>query len=177
VAQGFLVTGLRGAIFELDRCSGASVEFASWWLEPATAFVRDYARQGAAGAGDSSTWIGAGGAGSRSHARETVFLYADFQIPIDELRTEARRIVEASNLWDTRVFVLQVTDFKSDSVEIRILASAQTAKDLFDLRCEIREKILGFLQRRYPESFPRVRTTFSQAALPLPASITNPWHE
>jgi small-conductance mechanosensitive channel len=104
----------------------------------------------------------------------TVFLYADFQIPIDELRTEARRIVEASNLWDTRVFVLQVTDFKSDSVEIRILASAPTAKDLFDLRCEIREKILGFLQQRYPGSFPRVRTTFSPADLPLPASIKNP---
>jgi small-conductance mechanosensitive channel len=95
----------------------------------------------------------------------TVFFYADFQIPIDELRAESRRVVEASSLWDTRVFVLQVTDFKSDSVEIRILASAATAKELFDLRCEIREKILGFLQRRYPESFPRVRTTFTRAAL------------
>ncbi len=95
----------------------------------------------------------------------TVFFYADFQIPIDELRAESRRVVEASNLWDKRVFVLQVTDFRSDSVEIRILASAATAKELFDLRCEIRETVLGFLQQRYPESFPRVRTTFTRAAL------------
>ena len=95
----------------------------------------------------------------------TVFFYADFQIPIDELRAESRRVVEASSLWDKRVFVLQVTDFKPDSVEIRILASAATAMELFDLRCEIREKILRFLQQQYPQSFPRVRTTFSRAAL------------
>jgi small-conductance mechanosensitive channel len=52
----------------------------------------------------------------------TVFFYADFLIPIDEIRAEAQRIVHASKLWDKRVFVVQVTDFKSDSVEIRILA-------------------------------------------------------
>jgi small-conductance mechanosensitive channel len=95
----------------------------------------------------------------------TVFFYADFQIPIDELRAETLRVVEASSLWDKRVFVVQVTDFKSDSVEIRILASAASARKLFDLRCEIRENILRFLQQRYPQSFPRVRTTFSRAAL------------
>ncbi len=95
----------------------------------------------------------------------TVFFYADFQIPIDELRAESKRVVEASSLWDKRVFVLQVTDFRSDSVEIRILASAAAARELFDLRCEIREKILGFLQKKFPESFPRVRTTFTRATL------------
>jgi len=58
--------------------------------------------------------------------------------------------------------VVQVTDFKSDSVEIRILASAETSPTLFDLRCEIREKILFFLQARYPGAFPRVRTALSR---------------
>jgi small-conductance mechanosensitive channel len=92
----------------------------------------------------------------------TVFFYADFLIPIDEIRAEAQRIVHASKLWDKRVFVVQVTDFKSDSVEIRILASAETSPTLFDLRCEIREKILFFLQARYPGAFPRVRTALSR---------------
>jgi len=92
----------------------------------------------------------------------TVFLYADFLIPLNEIRAEAQRIVETSKLWDRRVFVVQVTDFKSDSVEIRILASAPSAPELFDLRCEIREKILSFLQDRYPGAFPRVRTALSR---------------
>ena len=92
----------------------------------------------------------------------TVFFYSDFLIPIDEIRAEAQRIVQASELWDKRVFVVQVTDFRSDSVEIRILASADTSPRLFDLRCEIREKILIFLQDRYPGAFPRVRTTLSR---------------
>ena len=94
----------------------------------------------------------------------TVFFYSDFLIPIDEVRAEAQRVVHASKLWDKRVFVVQVTDFKSDGVEIRILASAETSPLLFDLRCEIREKILRFLQDRYPSAFPRVRTTFSRMA-------------
>jgi small-conductance mechanosensitive channel len=94
----------------------------------------------------------------------TVFFYSDFLIPIDEVRAEAQRIVHASKLWDKRVFVVQVTDFRSDSVEIRILASAETSPMLFDLRCEIREKILIFLQTRYPGAFPRVRTALSRLA-------------
>ena len=95
----------------------------------------------------------------------TVFFYADFLIPINEIRAEAQRIVETSKLWDRRVFVVQVTDFKSDSVEIRILASAPSAPELFDLRCEIREKILSFLQDRFPGAFPRVRTALSRASV------------
>jgi small-conductance mechanosensitive channel len=93
-----------------------------------------------------------------------VFFYSDFLIPIAEIRAEAERIVHASKLWDKRVFVVQVTDFRSDCVEIRILASAETSPTLFDLRCEIREKILIFLQNRYPGAFPRVRTALSRLA-------------
>jgi small-conductance mechanosensitive channel len=91
-----------------------------------------------------------------------VFFYADFLVPIQEIRAEAQRVVHASKLWDQRVFVVQVTDFRSDCVEIRILASAGTSPTLFDLRCEIREKILTFLQDRYPGAFPRVRTALSR---------------
>jgi small-conductance mechanosensitive channel len=99
---------------------------------------------------------------SSSDLTGVVFLYVDFLISLDELRAEAKQIVQGSKLWDERVFAFQVTDFKPDCVEIRILASARTAPELFDLRCEIREKILSFLQNRYPDAFPRVRTTLSR---------------
>ena len=99
---------------------------------------------------------------SSSDLMGAVFLYVDFLVPIEKVREETKRIVEASKLWDQRVFAFQVTDFKSDSVEIRILASAETSPELFDLRCEIREKILSFLQDQYPSAFPRVRTALSR---------------
>jgi small-conductance mechanosensitive channel len=92
----------------------------------------------------------------------TVFFYADFLIPVEEVRAEVQRVVHASKLWDKRVFVVQVTDFRTDCVEIRILASAETSPMLFDLRCEIREKILLFFQNRYPSAFPRVRTALTR---------------
>jgi len=94
-----------------------------------------------------------------------VFLYVDFVVPVDEIRKEAKRIVEQSKLWDQRVFAFQVTDFKSDSVEIRILATAGTAPEVFDIRCEIRERILSFLQSQYPNSFPKVRTSLMRQSL------------
>lgn len=94
---------------------------------------------------------------SSSELLGTVFLYVDYMVPIDELRAEAKRIVSESALWDQRVFGVQVTDWKTDSVEIRILVSAAAAPKLFDLRCEVREKLLAYLQQRQPGAFPRVR--------------------
>jgi small-conductance mechanosensitive channel len=88
----------------------------------------------------------------------TVLLYVDFTVPVDDLRRELERIVKASPLWDKRVVNLQVTDFKESTMEIRMLVSASTAGKTFDLRCEVREKMIGFIQKRHPEALPRVRT-------------------
>jgi len=100
---------------------------------------------------------------SSSELLGTVFLYVDYMVPIEEVRAEANRLVSASALWDKRVFAVQVTDWKTDSVEIRILVSAETAPKLFDLRCEVREKILDCLQHREPSAFPRVRNVVARS--------------
>jgi hypothetical protein len=50
-----------------------------------------------------------------------------------------------------------VTDAKEGAIELRALASARSAGDAFDLRCEIREKLIGFLQREHPTALPRGR--------------------
>jgi small-conductance mechanosensitive channel len=94
-----------------------------------------------------------------------VFLYVDFAVPVEEIRKEAKRIVEQSKIWDRTVFAFQITDFRTDCVEIRILATAGSAPEAFDLRCELREKLLSFLQCRYPNSFPRIRTTLMRQPL------------
>jgi small-conductance mechanosensitive channel len=100
---------------------------------------------------------------SSSELLGTVFLYVDYMVPIDELRAEAQRIVAESSLWDKRSFGAQVTDWKTDSVEIRILVSASAAGRLFDLRCEVREKLLAYLQQREPSAFPMVRNVVARS--------------
>ncbi|MFN3610121.1 MAG: mechanosensitive ion channel family protein, partial [Hyphomonas sp.] len=57
-------------------------------------------------------------------------------------------------LWDGRVCVLQVTEAKGDSLELRALASARTSPEAWDLRCEIREKMIVWLQSNHPEALP-----------------------
>ncbi len=93
----------------------------------------------------------------------TVFLYADYTLPLAALRAELTRLLEASQYWDGKVNVLQVTDAKEHSLEIRALASAADASLAWDLRCEIREKLIAFVQQNYPESLPRLRASFEHA--------------
>jgi small-conductance mechanosensitive channel len=87
----------------------------------------------------------------------TVYIYADYTLPVSEVRKEFHRILEASELWDRRVWGVQVTNTTERSVEIRTLMSTQDSSSAWDLRCLVREKLLEFLQRNFPQSLPRVR--------------------
>jgi small-conductance mechanosensitive channel len=95
----------------------------------------------------------------------TVFLQVDYSVPLDALRAELTAILAASPRWDGRVNVLQVTDAKEHTIEVRALASAADASLAWDLRCEIREKLIQFLQRQYPDSLPRVRASLEPNVL------------
>jgi small-conductance mechanosensitive channel len=95
----------------------------------------------------------------------TVFLYVDYAVPLDALRAELTRLLEASRHWDGKVNVLQVTDAKEHTLEIRALVSAADASLAWDLRCEIRERLVAFVQQKYPESLPRFRASLDA---PLP---------
>jgi len=92
----------------------------------------------------------------------TVFLYVDYQAPVSALRNELKRIVEKSELWDGRVCVLQVTDAKEHTVELRALVSARDSGTAFDLRCMVREKLIVFIQEHYPDSRPRFRAELTR---------------
>jgi hypothetical protein len=87
-----------------------------------------------------------------------VVLYLDYQAPIGELRKELKRLIENNPKWDRKVFGLQVTDTKQTTIEVRALVSATDPGKVFDLRCEVREGLIEFLCRNYPESLPRQRS-------------------
>jgi small-conductance mechanosensitive channel len=97
---------------------------------------------------------------SSSDLLATVFLHADYTLPVDALRAELTRVLRASPLWDGKVNVLQVTQATKQTIEIRALASASDASKAWDLRCDVREKLVTFLQHRHPSSLPRFRTSF-----------------
>jgi small-conductance mechanosensitive channel len=87
----------------------------------------------------------------------TVILYVDYQVPMGELRKELKQLVENNPKWDKRVCGLQMTDAKQNTVEVRALVSGADPGKLGDLRCEVREGLINFLVRNYPESLPRSR--------------------
>jgi small-conductance mechanosensitive channel len=102
----------------------------------------------------------------------TVTLHLDYSAPVTAMRAELTRILQQSRYWDGRVNVLQVTDTREHTVEVRALASAADASLAWDLRCEIREKLVGFIQRAHPDSLPRSRTSFAaDPAEPAPVSM------
>lgn len=87
----------------------------------------------------------------------TIFLYADYTLPIDMIRKKFLELVENSKLWNKNVATLQVTDCKEHTFEIRGLMSANDASNLWDLRCEIREKLIQFIAEHYPNALPTTR--------------------
>lgn len=91
----------------------------------------------------------------------SVFLYVDYTVPVEKLREKLMEVARASPLWDGRVVVLQVSDATKDStVELRALLSARSAPAAWDLRCEVREKLIAYLQEEYPGALPRTRQEF-----------------
>ena len=104
----------------------------------------------------------------------TVFLYVDYGVPLDALRAELTRLLQASRYWDGKVNVLQVTDAKEHTLEIRALASAADASLAWDLRCEIRERLVAFIQQKYPESLPRLRASLDARVPDLESCQTAP---
>ncbi len=87
----------------------------------------------------------------------TVFIYTDYTVPVDELRKELTRILEGTDLWDGQTNVLQVTNAKDHTLEIRALMSAVDSPTAWDLRVLVREKLISFLQLKYPGSLPKTR--------------------
>ncbi|MGH9351324.1 MAG: mechanosensitive ion channel family protein [Terriglobia bacterium] len=93
----------------------------------------------------------------------SVYLYVDYTVPVDEVRKELDRIVKTTDKWRGEVCVLQVSDTKEYTIELRALADAKDAGTAWDLRCYIREGLIKFLQEKYPQSLPKTRAELNAA--------------
>ena len=96
---------------------------------------------------------------SRSSEKLTgpIFLHLDPIADIAPIRAEFERWVEANDLWDERTAALLMTEANPESIELRLAVSARTIGDLWNLRCQLREHMLGWLREHQPEALIRHR--------------------
>jgi len=93
-----------------------------------------------------------------------VTLEVDYRTPVEAVRREAGAIVTSSPLWNGVSWNLQVTEAGDRTMRLRVVASAADSDRAWDLRCEIREKLIRYMQERHPEALPRVRATIEAAS-------------
>lgn len=97
----------------------------------------------------------------------SVFFWVDYSLPLEPVREELRRLCqEVPELWDGRVIVLQVTDTSEKSIQLRVLVSSPDSSRNWDLRCHLREALINFIQRQYPQSLPQLRADLSVGRKP-----------
>ena len=87
----------------------------------------------------------------------SVLLWVDYTVPVARIRSKLEEIVKTSKLWDGQVVNLQVVDSSERAVQLRCLVSARTSPEAWDLRCEVRERMIAFLQNEYPGALPKQR--------------------
>ena len=96
----------------------------------------------------------------------TVYIYTDYNFPIDELRKELTRLLESTKLWDRKVNVIQVTDATEKTMQLRALMSAKDASTAWDLRVYARENLIKFIKENHPDSLPQTRVALKQGHPP-----------
>lgn len=86
-----------------------------------------------------------------------VTIWVDYKVPMQPVRDEFARLLRASSRWDGVTESVQTVEAGERAQQLRFLMSAADSSILWDLRCEIREGLVAFLQARYPEHLPRLR--------------------
>ena len=98
-----------------------------------------------------------------------VLLWVDYSFNVEEGRQALKPIIENSPLWDRRFWNLQVSDATDTTIQLRILATSADSSKSWDLRCEIREKFMDFIQKNQPKSLPKVRAFVMETPADVPA--------
>ncbi|GAN67846.1 mechanosensitive ion channel family protein [Acetobacter orleanensis] len=109
----------------------------------------------------------------------SVHLYVDYRAPMDRIRAKLEEIVNACPQWTGKDFSAKIVDCNDQTMLVRVTASARNAVRSWDLRCEIREKIIQWMCEECPEALPRNRFALAPADMgepqqPSPFSTTAP---
>jgi small-conductance mechanosensitive channel len=86
-------------------------------------------------------------------------IWADYSLPVKDLRKDLEIILEKHPLWDKRFWNLQITDVTEKAMLVRVLATSSDSSKSWDLRCDIREQLLELIHDKYPDCLPKIRIT------------------
>lgn len=103
----------------------------------------------------------------------SAMLWFDYGLPLDPLRDELQRICRDASEWDGRVCVLQVVDTNDKAMQLRALVSSSNSGKSWDLRCKVREGLIGFVRREYPSYLPRLRGEFGGTETSAPPRMND----
>jgi len=106
----------------------------------------------------------------------TVELDLDWRVDVDALRAHLVDVLAGTPLWDGRNQSLQVTSAVDGVVRVRVLVSAVDASALWDLRCHVRERLVGWAREHADATaLPRQRVELVQAPVAdAPAGLGTP---
>ncbi|MXV45071.1 mechanosensitive ion channel [Saccharibacter sp. 17.LH.SD] len=96
----------------------------------------------------------------------TVFLKLDYRAPVKKIRAMFMEEIAKCPDWDQQKSSLsfQVTDSGADGIAVRIVAGAANSDRMWDMCCDVRERMLGRIQEEIPEALPRGRTALVEDA-------------
>lgn len=98
----------------------------------------------------------------------TVVIHTDYTVPVCDMREAYKKILDESGMWDGEAWGLQVTDANERTMQVRALLSAPDSGVQWNLRCHVREKLIGWLQQHHPEALPMTRVD-AHVEQPVPA--------
>ena len=99
----------------------------------------------------------------------TIFMDLDWRVPLEDVRAEFDSFLAENKLFDGRASSVLVTDATGGHVQVRFLVSAADSSQQWDLRCEVREHMVTWLQKNHPEALPLSRVSLSESAAPKKA--------
>lgn len=98
----------------------------------------------------------------------SVFIWADYRLPLAPVTAELERLCRDASEWDGRVCVLQVTDANERAMQLRALVSSGDSGANWSLRCRVRAGLIAFIQQRYPDCLPQARIEIDDRRAPAP---------
>lgn len=99
-----------------------------------------------------------------------VHIELDYTAPVAEIREQYLSILASSPDWDGSVARMQVTQLGVSTMQLRFVMSSADSSRSWNLECELREKMILFLQQKYPEVLPRIRAEMVPSSLKTAAT-------
>lgn len=101
-----------------------------------------------------------------------VSVTVDYRTPVDAVRAAIKPVIESHAKFDGRFWNVQITDADARGMTLRILCTAADASNAWDLRCDVREALIAWLNEHHSECLPRARAELAQRPAESPSIPT-----